>query len=130
MLVTVIVHTIVSARRGLLFKLEKSLADLLQKYVGMNPSYLRNSTDFIKRISNLRIHAGDLLVRLDISKLYPSLPRDETLVAINEVLVQEPDIGDNHHRLTLYNSAIIFGITRTSNLMGSSISSVMVRRPE
>ena len=57
-------------------------------YVESSPSYLRDTTDFLSKIKDIQEPLPDdsILFCFDVCKLYPSIPRDEGLIACKEAL--------------------------------------------
>ncbi|XP_045208770.2 uncharacterized protein LOC123560670 [Mercenaria mercenaria] len=62
----------------------------LNEYVTQSPSYLRDTTDFIDKISQIKqpIPSDTILFCFDVCKLYPSVPRVEGLQACEEGLTK------------------------------------------
>ena len=50
------------------------------------PIYIKDTTDFINTIEGIQLDSTDLLVTIDVSALYTSIPHNEGLLAINKTL--------------------------------------------
>ena len=50
------------------------------------PTYIKDTTDFINTIEGIQLDPTDLLVTIDVSALYTSIPHNEGLMAINKAL--------------------------------------------
>ena len=46
------------------------------------PSYLRDTMDFLHKLSVCRVDSDDLLGTMDVSSLYPSIPHEDGIEAI------------------------------------------------
>ena len=60
----------------------------LQEYVFGSPSYVRDTTDFVNKLKEIKepIPEEAILFCFDICKLYPSIPKDEGMAACQEAL--------------------------------------------
>ncbi|KAL2087323.1 hypothetical protein ACEWY4_018382 [Coilia grayii] len=52
------------------------------------PSYLRDTMDFLKKLSDCHVDSDDLLCTMDVSSLYPSIPHKDGLDAMEHYLKQ------------------------------------------
>ena len=60
----------------------------LQPYMPTIPSFIKDTDDFIRRISNIiDLHSDILLVAFDVVTLYPSIPHDFGLCALKDFLL-------------------------------------------
>ena len=50
------------------------------------PSYIRDTTDFIRRIESLRVPEDCILVTFDVTSLYTNIPNEEGIQAVKEFL--------------------------------------------
>ena len=55
------------------------------------PTYIKDTTDFINTIEGIQLDPTDLLVTIDVSALYTSIPHNEGLMAINKALENQYD---------------------------------------
>ena len=60
----------------------------LQEYVQNSPIFIRDNTDFVYKLKALEepVPDGAFLFCFDVSKLYPSVPREEGMKACREAL--------------------------------------------
>ncbi|XP_043257984.1 uncharacterized protein LOC122400526 [Colletes gigas] len=70
---------IVSAINSPTHNLAKYLCRVLQPLTGNTSSHIKNSTDFVKKINNIRVLPQDILVSFDVESLFTSIPIPETL---------------------------------------------------
>ena len=63
----------------------------LQPLVAKTPSYLKDTTDFLQKLSTLTdLPPGCILVTLDVSSLYTNIPHDEGMAACKKALQTRP----------------------------------------
>ena len=63
----------------------------LRPLVNQIPSFLKDTTDFLKKLSTLgRLPPGSILVTLDVSSLYTNIPHDEGITACSRALEMRP----------------------------------------
>ena len=55
----------------------------LHIYLPLLPSYIKDTTDFIHKISNLEFVPGSYLVTADVTSLYTNIPIAECIIAID-----------------------------------------------
>ena len=80
----------------------EGIAELAEKELGPHvenqPSFVRDTTDFINKVKDIKLPISDdfepILFCMDVSKLYPSVPREEGLRACKKALDtrRKPDI--------------------------------------
>jgi hypothetical protein len=65
----------------------------LKEFVVQSPSYIRDTTDFIKKLESVArpVPEGAILFCFDVCKLYPSIPRKEGVAACKEALEARAD---------------------------------------
>ena len=63
----------------------------LQPIVQQLPSYLKDSTEFIKLITSITIPADSILVSIDVSSLYTNIPHKDGIEATINALRQDTD---------------------------------------
>lgn len=54
------------------------------------PSYLRDTMDFLNKLSDCHVDQDDVLCTMDVSSLYPSIPHDDGMNAMRHYLMQRP----------------------------------------
>ena len=77
----------------------EGIAELAEQELGAHvegqPSFVKDTTDFINKIKGVKLPVSSetepLLFCMDVSKLYPSVPRDEGIAACKEALYFRPD---------------------------------------
>ena len=75
---------IVSACGTTTYNTAKFITKILQNYFGKTSSFVKDSTDFIKKIEHLSIHAEEeTLVSFNVSALLTSIPVPVALQVIN-----------------------------------------------
>eukprot|EP01048_Picozoa_sp_COSAG05_P019889 COSAG05_NODE_3236_length_2216_cov_259.874350_1_plen_191_part_10 len=62
------------------------LADLLTPYVRATDTFVKDSDDFIRRLANIQVPTGTLLVTYDVERLYPSIPHDSCIFEVERHL--------------------------------------------
>ena len=75
---------IVSNIGGPNYQLARHLVKPLQDLVGLNDSHIKNSMDFVNRITKIRIKTNDILVSFDVVSLFTNVPVQNTLDIIKE----------------------------------------------
>ena len=77
-------HPIVSACGTATYNTAKFITKILQNYCGKTSSFVKDSTDFIKKIKHLSINPEEeTLVTFDVSALFTSIPVPVALQVIN-----------------------------------------------
>lgn len=78
---------IVSSCRAPTERISKYVDHHLRPLVVQTSSYLRNTTDFLRKLSTLEmLPPGSILVTLDVSSLYTNIPHNEGVAACREAL--------------------------------------------
>ena len=77
-------HPIVSAYATAIYNTTKFITKILQNYCGKTSSFVKDSTDFIKKITHLTVNPEEeTLVSFDVSALFISIPVPVALPVIN-----------------------------------------------
>ena len=81
-------RVIVSGRSHATERIAELAEKQLEPHVLNQPSFVRDTTDFINKIgqTQLPVSTTPLLFCMDVSKLYPSVPRDEGIAACRDAL--------------------------------------------
>ena len=90
------IRPIVSTQGSVLYKLSKSLANILSKSVGkISDSHVINNLDLIKKIKGIEdiIDYDYELISFDVVNLYGSIPINELLEFLEEYLEENPSRG-------------------------------------
>ena len=62
--------------------------DHLKDYVKLMPSYVRDTTDFIKKVESYQPNGDYFLVTMNVSSLYTNIPNHEGITAVHRTLTQ------------------------------------------
>ena len=79
----------------------------LQEHVKKLPSYVKDTTDFINKISDLTIPEDSILVTMDVSSLYTNIPNNEGIESIKETLTSNKCAGTLIHVITTFLTLIL-----------------------
>ena len=85
---------IVSSIGNITQETSKYLTQVLSPLVGKNPHFIKNSADFVKKISNLEVPPGRKMISYDVSALFTSIPVDQALSVIEAKLKQDPQVKE------------------------------------
>ena len=66
------------------YQLAKELCRILSPIVGKTNSYIRNSSHFVERISEIELQEVDRLVSFDVKSLFTMVPIDDSLRIIRD----------------------------------------------
>ena len=84
-------HPIVSACGTATYNTAKYITKILQNYCGKTSSFVKDSTDFIKKIKHLSINPEEeTLVSFDVSALFNSIQVPVALQVINSKILLVP----------------------------------------
>ncbi|XP_054853995.1 uncharacterized protein LOC129342319, partial [Eublepharis macularius] len=93
---------IVSAIGSPTYELARHLADLLQDHIGKTSSYIKDSADFINKISSLKLNPQDILVSFDVVSLFTKVPVKDTIALINQIFPEDVTALFHHCLTTSY----------------------------
>ena len=62
--------------------------------MGKTPYYVKNSAHFVSSIKDLRVEEDETLVSYDVTALYPSVPQEEAIDIINELMLNDKEFKD------------------------------------
>ena len=72
---------IVSASSSCTENISKYCDFILNPFMQMLPSYVKDTTDFINKIKDIKLKDNSYLVTLDVSSLYTNIPHEEGMEA-------------------------------------------------
>ena len=75
---------IVSNIGGPSYQLARYLTEPLQKLTGLNDSHIKNSIDFVNKITKIKTKPNDILVSFDVVSLFTNVPVQDTLDIIKQ----------------------------------------------
>ena len=67
-------------------EVDKYISRILKKYVGKTEYYVKNSAHFVESIKDMKVEDDEILVSYDVTALYPSVPQNEAIDIIHEIL--------------------------------------------
>ena len=92
-------RTIVNGRNHPTEKMAEIVENELRDHVTSLPSYVRDTTDFLNKITQIQqpLPDGTIIFCLDVKALYPSVPREEARAAVFEALNRrvQPEVPTN-----------------------------------
>lgn len=77
---------IVSGTNSIFEPLSKYIDSFLQPFVGILPTYIKDTIDFITKIEGLPAPGGMALVTLDVNSLYTNIPHEEARMCLQRTL--------------------------------------------
>ena len=80
--------SIVSACGTSTYSLAKYITKILKVYVGHTSSFVKDSKDLMDMFSSIKIQEDEELVSFHISALFTSIPVDQALDIINQLIIQ------------------------------------------
>lgn len=82
---------IVAAQGSLLEPTSQYIDSILQPFVKQVPTFILDTTDFIRKVEGLAIPEEVLLVSLDVTSLYTNIPHEDLRLTLQNVLDMRPD---------------------------------------
>ena len=67
----------------------KELAKILKPLVGKFPHHINNTQDFVEQVKHITLAPGECLSSYDVSALFTSVPVDQALNIIKDLLVKD-----------------------------------------
>ena len=94
---------IVSSCNSQTEKISMLLDIILQTYVLDTKSYIRDTSDFLQKISELELHPNDWIFTMDVMSLYTNIPHTEGINCIKELLnsMKQNQLPSNENLLKL-----------------------------
>ena len=91
-------HPIVSACGMATYQLAKFLTKILQRYMGIIPSFVKDSKNFSDHLKSVNISGEKELVSFDISALFTSIPVPTALDTINRLFCEHIENPEAKHK--------------------------------
>ena len=85
------IRPIVSSCNSITEPISKFVDNWLQPFVKSLPSYLKDSTEFIKLIETTNLPTKCFLASIDVSSLYTNIPHEDGLLSILHHLKANPE---------------------------------------
>ena len=79
---------IVSACGISTYNLAKYLTKILKVYIGHSSSFVKDSKDLTDKLQSIKLQDNEELVSFDVSALFTSIPVNEALDVINQLIIQ------------------------------------------
>ena len=83
---------IVDSTNSVAKKIDKYVSRIIKTYTVDNQYAIKNSKDFVDKISTRKIKEGHKLISFDVVALYPSVPQDEALQLFEEQLDKDENL--------------------------------------
>ena len=79
---------IVSACGTSTYNLAKYLTKILKMYIGHSSSFVNDSKDLTDKLQSIKLQDNEELVSFDVSALFTSIPVNQALDVINQLIIQ------------------------------------------
>ena len=79
---------IVSACGTSTYNLAKYLTKILKVYIGHSSSFVKDSKDLMDKLQSIKLQDNEVLVSFDVSALFTSIPVNQALGVINQLIIQ------------------------------------------
>ena len=79
---------IVSACGTSMYNLPKYLTKILKVYIGHSSSFVKDSKDLTDKLQSIKLQDNEELVSFDVSALFTSIPVNQALDVINQLIIQ------------------------------------------
>ena len=84
---------IVSACGTFTYNLAKYLTKILKVYIGHTSSFVKDSKDLTDKLKSIKLQDNEELVSFDVSALFTSIPVNQALDVINQLIINHQSIG-------------------------------------
>ena len=81
-------HPIVSAYGTSTYNSAKYLTKILEVYVGHSSSFVKDSKDLTDKLQSIKLQDNEELVSFDVSALFTSIPVNQALDVIKQLIIQ------------------------------------------
>ena len=85
-------------------EIDQYISRIIKTYVGKSEYYVKNSTHFASMIKDLVVEDDEILVSYDVTELYPSIPQNEAIDIIYDIMKNNKDL---HNETTMSAESII-----------------------
>ena len=85
---------IVSSCGSVTYGVAKELASILKALVGKYPHHITSTHDFVEQVKQLTLAPGECLSSYDVSVLFTSVPEDQVLWVIKDLLKKDLILKD------------------------------------
>ena len=79
---------------------DKYISKIIQKYTGKSPYYVKDSAHFAEMIKDLTVEEDEVLVSYDVTALYPSVPQEEAIEIIYQLMKEDPDLSEKNNNIS------------------------------
>ena len=91
---------IVSACGTSTYNLAKYLAKILKVYIGHSSSFIKDSKDLMDKLQSIKLQDNEELVSFNVSALFTSIPVNQALDVINQLIIQHQTDMDFKHKVS------------------------------
>ena len=70
------------------YNLAKYLTKILKVYIGHSSSFVKDSKDLTDKLQSIKLQDNEELVSFDVSALFTSIPVNQALDVINQLIIQ------------------------------------------
>lgn len=74
--------------------IDKFISNIIKTYIGKSPYYVKNSAHFTSMIKDLKVEEDESLVSYDVTALYPSVPQDEAIEIIYDIMKRDQNLSN------------------------------------
>ena len=85
---------IVSSRGSVTYGVAKVLAKVIKPMVGKSPHHIQSTKNFVNRLQGVTLLPGESLCSYDVTILFTSVPIDQALTGIKDLLEQDDTLWD------------------------------------